>query len=44
MKMKRILGAALMAGAFADCAGRDQGNGLVKVGIINNDPNESPFC
>ena len=47
-KTRRIL-SAIVAGALVCAAGAslsgcgDKGNGLIKVGIINNDPNESGY-
>ena len=45
---KKLLGAllcvAMVASLLVGCGGKaDSGNGLIKVGIINNDPNESGY-
>ena len=32
-----------MAFGIASCAKKEEDNGLIKVGIINNDPNESGY-
>ena len=42
-KFATLATAAAMCFAFASCGPAQSGGGLIKVGIINNDPNESGY-
>ena len=42
-KLMALLLASLMVVGLVGCGGKDDNGGLIKVGIINNDPNESGY-
>ncbi|MBE5872799.1 MAG: sugar ABC transporter substrate-binding protein [Lachnospiraceae bacterium] len=42
-KLMALLLASMMVVGLVGCGGKDDNGGLIKVGIINNDPNESGY-